>query len=406
MDQTDYRVDKLHIPAGINYECSGCGQCCLGWPVPLTADDFEKLSSLSRQESGGNSALLCQSWSNPEAKNRLFTHSLRKDNSGRCQFLQEDNYCSIHLTYGASLKPAMCQLFPYTFSQAPDGVYATVNFVSTAALFNSGKPLLEQESLLQQKLKLFNSLFPEVAPEWNNITLLDGFPLSWDNYKLIDSSLLKLTTPGNLRRADRALASCSRYLAGQLPQGAILERIPPSHIRPKIADQLLVKRLFELYMTDDPYACSSGDLYIDALTTDLSAPPPAVQLTAADTLYNYSQLFSFHLGELDSFSEDLLLRYVYSRIFAKMYFGPNFFNMSVLAGVHFLLVLVSLIRLKIKTLCITQQRQNLDGKEIAEIVRAVERRSTQISFSAEQAKVLELILTSSERAQRILSLSA
>ena len=51
----------LHIPEGINFECSGCGNCCFSWPVPLTPADVRRIEEI-------------KSWSGT-AQVELATHS-------------------------------------------------------------------------------------------------------------------------------------------------------------------------------------------------------------------------------------------------------------------------------------------------------------------------------------------
>src|SRR5271167_3054776 len=41
--------DRLIIPEGINFECTGCGNCCHQWPVPSTAEDRQRIIDLAHQ---------------------------------------------------------------------------------------------------------------------------------------------------------------------------------------------------------------------------------------------------------------------------------------------------------------------------------------------------------------------
>jgi len=399
---------NLQIPVGINYECSGCGQCCLGWPVPVTEEDYQRLSSLSPDdlELPAGEKPIFRDLQSPDENKKIFTHMLGKRSDGRCQFLNQENRCALHLKHGEEMKPAMCRLFPYSFTEAPGGVFASVSFVSTGALINHGRPLTEQAALLEQKWELFKSLFPEGGRDWSDIRIIDGFPISWEDYMQLDQKLIELIGSTEQRRIEKRLDDCSRYLITQLPRTATLERVPQIKTRQKLVDQLLMKRLFELYMTDDPFACSVGDLYSEAFLADISEPPQAVQIEFAGTGIGFNQLFAFTLGELDGESEDLLARFVYNRIFGKLYFGAGYAGFSVLAGIHHLMHLICLIKLKVKLICLAQNRKNLDFLEIAEIVRTLERRLTEVSFTSEPARVLDLFLTSSERSQRIQALTA
>ncbi len=401
-------MTALHIPEGINYQCTGCGHCCLGWPVPITEDDYQRISSLHGEEP--QAAVLAESEfkriDSPDPTLSAFTRTLGKRSDGRCEFLLEDNRCQLHVKHGPQMKPAMCQLFPYTFTETPAGVYASISFASTGALLNSGQPLCEQEDLLRQKWDLYRSLFPSGSRNWSDIQLAAGFPIGWEDYMCLDTELLRLLRMNDPVRVDKKLLALSRYLVGQLPRGTNLERFPPVKARPKVVDQILIQRLFELYLADDPYAPSSVDLYSQSVLADLMEPPQTGYLALAGNNCGFNQLLSFRLGDLDSDAEDLLSRFVYCRIFGKLYFGAGFAGLSVLAGIHHLLLLVALVRLRVKALSIAQNRSNPDVFEIAEIVRALDRRLTQVNFSLESSRVFELLLTSPERLERILSLSA
>jgi len=399
---------ELRIPEGVKYQCTGCGQCCLGWPVPITEDDYQRLSSLRFEEPQG--ALPAQTCitkkDSQDPALGAFTRTLGKRSDGRCEFLSEDNRCQIHVEHGPELKPAMCQLFPYTFTETPSGVYASVSFVSSGALLNAGQPLSEQEELLSQKLDLYRSLFPDGSRDWSGIQLAAGFPLTWEEYMRLDAEFLHLLKMDDPARADKKLLACSRYLVGQLPRGTNLERFPSVTARPKVVDQVLIQRCYELYLSDDPYACSTVDLYTQAVLADLMSPPEGGQLCLSDSKCGFNQLLSLRLGDLDRDVEDLLSRFAYSKVFGKLYFGAGFAGLSVLAGVHHLLLLVALVRLKVKVLLVAENRSKPDVFEIAEIVRTLDRRLAHVSFSKDSSEVFELLLTSPERLQRIVSLGA
>jgi Fe-S-cluster containining protein len=123
-------------------------------------------------------------------KNNQFQYTMEKRADGRCVFLTEQNRCALHERFGAESKPAMCQLFPYTFTEAPDGYYASVSFASTGALFNQGKPLEDQREHLLNRMSLFKKLFPALKLDWSQIQLADGIPMRWAQYLLLERPLL------------------------------------------------------------------------------------------------------------------------------------------------------------------------------------------------------------------------
>lgn len=392
-------MTEFFTPNGINYECGNCGHCCLGWPVPLTEEDYKRIISLAEEASIAVPNTQLADHQPP------FTRMLGKGPDGRCQYLTDDNLCQIHLLAGPDAKPTICRQFPYSFTETPNGVYATVSFVSQAVLMNHGRPLSDQNELLQARRQLSKEWQGELSLDWSGLQYIDGFPMTWNEYIECESKMMPFIQNKDMR-AEKALQTCSRILTDSLPAGAILERVPPLPVPTKTVDQLLLRRLYDLYMNDDPYHCTAGDLFIQAFLSDLDEPPSTVHITGSGKTTSFGQVFSLKLGRLDQNSEDLLRRFIYNRIFGKLYLGPMHFQFSLLAGLHHLLLLVCLVRLRIKLSCIAQGRSALSFNEIAEIVRDLERRLTQVSYSVESAKSLELLLTSPERLARMVQISA
>lgn len=403
LSPTEDRKLELRIPEGINYECAGCGQCCFGWPVPLTEGDYKTLDDLAKQ--GLIAAPQVKPLASPEPGKRLFTRVLGKRSDGGCEFLGEDNLCQLHAKFGADSKPSMCRLFPYTFVDTPSGVYASISFYSNAAVANSGAALSAQSDILRMKSELFRSVFPDGTRDWSKTQISDGIPLSWDDYLPIEEELLRLLRTESPARIDKRLLGCSRFVVSKLPRGTNLERFPSVKARPKVVDQLLLQRFFELYLTDDPYTPSSVDLYTEALLADLLQPPATVQLQVGGTTYGITQLLAFNLGTQDHDIENLLYRFVLNKMYGKIYFSSGFAGLSLLAGIHHLILLVVLIRLKTKALCIAQGQKKLEFLQVAEIVKKLDQRLSHVTFNPESSKILEVMLTSPERVERLLSLA-
>jgi hypothetical protein len=98
-------------------------------------------------------------------------------------------------------------------------------------------------------------------------------------------------------------------------------------------------------------------------------------------------------------AEELLARWVYSRIFAKLYFGRSYAHLSLVAGLHHLFTIVALIRMRAKL------SDTASLWDVGEILRTVERRMTQMNFSRESCSVLEILLSSPSRVERIRQLA-
>jgi len=380
-------VQSLHIPDHIRFECSGCGNCCLEWPVPATTEDVARIESLTTDAP-------FRALKSGDQKFRGFSHTLEKREDGRCHFLTENNRCRLHEEHGCDAKPAMCRLFPHAFSFTPSGIYVYVSFASSGVLSNHGRLLNEQRELLEQRLKLYEQLFPTTRPDWSKLQLLDGHALPWDDFLRIDKQLLDVFDSPEFDSTEHRLLECSRVIAACLPPGADPESMPPVEASPATIDHIILKHLFNAYLPADVFSHSEFDIDARALMTDIVQPKPEQM--------DFEKLQQVTLGRLDEDTEQLIHRFAYARLFAKLYLGPNFAYLSLLSGIHHFYFVVALIRLRIKQLQLDGHK--VDFLEAAEVVRTIERRLSQMNFSPQSSAVMEVLFSSPARPTRLQAL--
>ncbi|CAN5598576.1 hypothetical protein BH10CYA1_BH10CYA1_11020 [soil metagenome] len=397
----------LYIPEGINFDCTGCGNCCFHWPVPATDQDVERISALVGDADKPNFRKLPGSVD----KMKAFTHSLEKKSDGSCQYLDADIRCRLHKNFGIESKPAMCQLFPYTFTLTPTGAYASLSFASTGVLLNSGAPLTTQKDFLQNQLALFMRLFPN-EPDWSKIQLVDGVPLRWVEFLLIDKILLENVQPKNSKSLSREnLLSQSKMIISKLPKPVDLDNAHLTKVRPILIDQILIKLLYELYFVDDPYREGAAEFDQKQFLDLLASLPQSLSLKFSARKgtverVSFKSINDCRVSAKDNIELDqLLTRMVYCRLFSKLYFGPGFGGLSLLSGFHHLIVLVALVRIHLKLASIAGI-DSMDFNWQVEQIRMLERRLTVTSLSREAHAILEVLLQSPARIERILSLSA
>lgn len=390
-------ADILHIPPGIRFECSSCGNCCNGWPVPLTPTDVDRITNLHRELDDESSKQSANFRKLPGGNDKLkaFTHTLEKRDDGRCQFLTSAETCNLHLRFGPDSKPAMCRLFPYSFTKTPTGVYAYVSFASTGALTNHGKLLTQQEELLEEQFTVFESLFGALQTDWSTIQILDGYSLRWTEYLSIEKDLLSILNSDDGGSTLDRLAACSALVISRLPAGADPEKLPAFPARPKVVDQILLKHLHSAYLPSNVFQHSDFDVDTPALLSELVTPPPAVSFNGT----RFGELMNVRLDDAAPELEDLLRRYTFSRTFGKFYFGPQFGHLSLVAGLHHWFFVISLIRLRAKLLVL--RNGSISFFEYAEILRSLERRLTQMSFSKQTSAALEVLFSSPARLERV-----
>lgn len=401
---------QLHIPEGINFDCTGCGNCCFEWPVPVTRDDFDRISAYAKGESVDTNQLF-RVLKVADEKLRVFSHSLEKRDDGLCLFLAEDKRCRLHADHGIDAKPAMCRLFPYTFTKTPSGTYASVSFAATGVLFNSGKALTEQSELLERHLKLFDQLFPSLSLDWSETQLIDGQALSWGDYIELERPLLERLSPADDHlRAERVLfEECERFRK-RVGAGIKLDNAAGLETNPKIIDQVLVRNLLLAYFPCDAYKSAACDIDAQAVAREFLEEPRKVMLGYRGGRYSFQDLVGVRLGRLAANAADLLRRFAYLRVFSKLYFGPGFNYFSVVAGLHHLALLTCLLRIRLKLEILYRKQEMLSADELfsrlVEDTRVLERRLTVSVFGQETIAMLEILLLSPQRVARLISLAA
>ncbi len=409
---------KLHIPEGIRFECTRCANCCLSWPVPLNEQDVKRLTS-ALQCSEADLPVSFLSPSERKAGLAGFSRALEKRPDGRCSYL-DGSACTLQ----DLAKPAMCQLFPYAFIDTPTGTFVGLSFASTGVLHNSGRLLDEQSDQLIGVLALFRELFPNLEEEtikgFHSLQLIEGVALTYEQFQIIEEPLLSAlaeaassSSSSSGCGAIKVLASFHQSIAALVPKDLWRSRLPGSEARPRQIDLFILDALARAYI--DPN--SKADLLDDgqiaqSVSNHLQSPPAGFKLQIGSASYSAVQLLDSKLGSLDAACENLLARFLYVRIFSKMYFGPGFSALSLIAGLGHLTVLVVLIRLAMKARKISAIDPN--QKETAEenllwlaaIVRQIDGKLTSARYGANTRAMLEILFLDQERLLRLIDLAA
>lgn len=401
--------NALHIPPNINFECSGCAGCCFEWPVPLTRLDFESVQG-SAERLGVSHDGLFRVLNVDDEKMTGFSHSLEKGSDGLCPFLTDEKRCRLHRDFGVDAKPSMCRLFPYTFTKTPSGTYASVSFASTAALTNYGKPLSEQRELLEARHGLFTRLFSKLELDWSSIQLVDGMPLSWSDYLDLETAILSTLEKerAGSSRVDRGLLQGAIVARAEVPRGVNLDDLAQFPGSQKTVDIALLNALLETYNPENAYSSAPCQLDAREIMQQAFSATDGLPIKYRGNTISVGKLASLSLGRLTDETEDLLRRFAYCRIFSKLYFGPGFNFLSLLAGLHHLTVIVALVRLilKLERLCGAELNEENQFERVTEMVRVIERRLTIATYSSEAVAMLEVLLSSPARVERLISLAS
>lgn len=389
---------QLHIPNGINYSCAGCGRCCNGVAVPMTQDDYERVSAIdwsvdlpqfdwSRQ---------FRMLSKKENDSSMYTHAIKPTADGHCPFLI-NKLCHIHATRGEHVKPLICGLFPYSFNDTPSGIYLTVSFRSNAVLGNMGTPLTEQLPTLEEKLRVYNTIYTARSVIWDKIKLTVDKPLTWAQYLEYEQGLLAAVVGGGSLKKKLFNASDSLFKDLARPAAATVGGAPKSK------DKKFLAGLFRLYFPHDPRFLNK-DAYFNGIQFALELAFKAPKFRVMDRSFTFEELASFPwpTAEQEPEVEDLLTRFVYSRIFGKWYFGGGFAQLSVIAGFHHLALLVALIRLHSAALAKARGADRVSFVDVMTTVRQSEEKINVVVLDGYSAGLWELILFSQGPVRRVL----
>jgi Fe-S-cluster containining protein len=398
----------LHIPDGIHYECTGCGKCCGGWAIPMTEEDYDRVSAHDWAEMNPlrySNVTLFRPLKDWEKKGTPYTHAIKEGNDGHCPFLV-DNLCYIHSKFDSKEKPSMCQLFPYCFNETPSGYYATLSFNSVGVLMNSGTALSEQRSHLESKLHEFTTLYPDHHPNWSDLKLTTGMPMTWDDYLAHEAVLLGFLNDKSVPIEERFING-SQYLISKV-RGSVSNEteagsaaVPPSSQQLKRLDKHLMVALHKIYFPVKSLGRGEGDFNVGRFFYQLAFQGTRFAFPAHH--YRLEELSEVHWPEANAEVEDLLYRYFFCRIFGKLYFGAGFGQLSLVAGFHHLAILLALIKLEAKGHALNRDASTVDMIDLMAAVRQAEKRLGETHLDGYAAGIWELLMFSPQRIKRILA---
>ena len=212
---------SFRFPPQENYDCLQCGKCCSApWTIPLETEFVDRFKdhpvSLRVIEEHGS----------------LFQQSDTGDwtlqHHNGCGFLGSAKKCTIHSQFGAESKPRVCQLYPFTLTDTPDGVFVGTSFYCTSVEQNSGRPLSQHQPWLEAIVARGGRVY---KVDEHNLCARPHVNTEWSDYLAFEA---RLARPQDV---DRALLTCA--LA---PEGRLEEHWRSGHLA---ADLKLVETLIE-----------------------------------------------------------------------------------------------------------------------------------------------------------------
>jgi Fe-S-cluster containining protein len=430
----------LHLPQGINYECDGCGKCCSGWAVPMTEEDYKRISPIDWGEllPKVKGRRLFRPLRPHEKKDTPYSNAIVEYDDGFCPFLV-NNLCFIHGQRGSKFKPAMCQQFPYSFNETPSGIYATVSFVSYAVCHNNGKSLIEQREYMEGKLADFQKLYPNAHPNWSKLEITTGKPITWEQYLGLEKEII-----AHLQERDKPLEQrfleASRFLAkraagtasagqnGSASTGTTAATsakaaesaaaAPTSNATNgatgnaaagpkglKAMDNHLLYALHSTYFPTKILSPSENQFQVSRILGQIllrgfGAP---LKISVPGQSYSLAELQDIEWPNDEPELEDLIYRYFFSRVFGKLYFAAGYGQLSVLAGFNHLAHVFALLKLQSKALAKSRGAKRVNYLDLVTTVRQLEKRLGEASLSGYAAAMFELLMFSPQRLERVLA---
>lgn len=202
---TAYRAGAalpIHTRPDARFSCAGSGGCCQNHALgPLTDADVARVSALDLApfELPGS---FFEGHPRPGGQVDRF---LRTRSDGRCVFLDAEARCGLHTRYGATVKPAFCQLFPLVGWTTARGV-RVVDGGGCVSFPSSGR---SGEHIAQQYAEAAASL-PPMPVATPIVHLAPGAPCDlsfWLPAQDLLVEVVRAGTPGDTLRALAAALS-------------------------------------------------------------------------------------------------------------------------------------------------------------------------------------------------------
>jgi hypothetical protein len=150
---------------------------------------------------------------------------------------------------------------------------------------------------------------------------------------------------------------------------------------------------------------SAASFVLDGFRQAVLAPisgKAQLKLNTVHGRFTLQQLLAMPLKE-EGGLEDMLYRYLFSRIFGKLYFGAGYGQLSLITGFHHLVAVYALIKLQARALALGRGEKEVSESDMVACLRSVEKRLGDSSLDGYAAAVFELFFQSKERCFRFLA---
>jgi Fe-S-cluster containining protein len=202
--------------AQARYRCTGCGDCCRGWDVPLEAgeaDQFRKMATGLVPADRLRTAL-------GRAKHAGHEVETVASAQGQCVALADDQRCLIHAQHGGDAKPRACRIFPFTFVATPAGVRVGLSFACPAVVDGEGPPLEEQRGDIEATFASAVDGTRYLLRIGDRVALAEGQELAFaEAASLVDALVAALDEDGPLAHRVCRVGALAALVQARLAEG-------------------------------------------------------------------------------------------------------------------------------------------------------------------------------------------
>jgi hypothetical protein len=253
---------------------------------------------------------------------------------------------------------------------------------------------------------------------WDAVKLTVDKPITWEQYLDYEKGILAALIREDLSLKEK-IFTASDSLFKDLNKPPLPDTIAP----PKGLDKKFLAGLFALYFPSDPKYLNK-DVVFNGISFALDLVLKAPKFKVVNRSYTFEELTNFPWPEANSKNvsgdasgssskenaeakeiDDLLTRFLYSRVFGKWYFGGGFAQLSVIAGFHHLALLMPLMRMHAAGLAIARGASKVEMIDVMVTVRQLEEKVQEAVLDGYSAALWELILFAPGRLRRLLNAS-
>ncbi|MFT3785840.1 MAG: YkgJ family cysteine cluster protein [Tepidisphaeraceae bacterium] len=160
---------SLRLPTIQNWACHSCGDCCRDLDVRATPAERERILKFDWAAPAGGKTedSIRATPSSFIDKGKDFRLARRAD--GACVFLDSNRRCAIHARFGEKAKPLACRLYPFEFTPVGETqVSVSLHYGCPTAARGQGRPIAMQQgdlrSLQKELVERDRTIESEVLP--------------------------------------------------------------------------------------------------------------------------------------------------------------------------------------------------------------------------------------------------